>query len=327
MKIVVYDKLALGDGFISSITKSDISSRISMIAPHARVLEPSADRLADELIDTEIFLGYQKADVFLDAQQLRWIQSTSAGMEHLRNPELIARDLIITNASGVHAPAVVETAWALTLAVARNIPTFVRQQQEHLWKWGPLRDMDGAIAGVIGLGGIGQRYARIAKAFGMRVLAVDPHFQSNPQHVEELWKMDQLPRLLEQSDVVLISCPSTKETQHLLDREKLSLMKPTAILVNIARGGIADETALADALRAGRLAGAGLDVCETEPLPADSPLWDVPNLVLTPHCAGLSSHRTRRVTDLFCENLRRYTNGETLLNVIDPVKGYPIPTR
>ena len=134
--------------------------------------------------------------------------------------------------------------------------------------------------------------------------------------------MDRLHDLLKESDVVMISCPYTPETHHLINRERLALMKPTAILVNIARGGIVDESALSDALRSGKLAGVGTDVCETEPLPPESPLWDLPNLVITPHCAGLSNQRMRRLTEFFCENLKRFLAGQPLINLLDPNRLY-----
>lgn len=317
-KIVVYDPLGVVGGSAGAIRE---------FAPDAEVVAPPEDRLAGELADAEIFFGFHTPEVFRDAKQLKWIQSVAAGMERLLEPELVARGLLITNASGVHGPAVAEMAWALTLAVAQGLPLYFRQQHDHVWKHGPVTDLDGATAGIIGLGGIGRRYARVAAAFGMRVLAVDRHEPGKPAEVESLWGLDRLDDLLKQSDVVLVSCPYTPETKNLIDAERLAKMKPTAILVNIARGGIVDEAALIEALREGRLAGAGLDVCATEPLPADSPLWDTPNLVLTPHCAGLSTHRRQKLTEFFCENLRRYQVGEPLLNVIDQQKGYPVPGR
>ncbi len=315
-KIVIYDPLGLGDDLVAAIQET---------APEARVVVSPKDRVAAELSDAEIFFGFHTPEVFRHAEHLRWIQTTSAGMERLLEAELVERGLIITNACGVHGPAVSEMAWALTLAVARGLPTFFRQQQQHHWEHGPLYDLDGHTAGIIGLGGIGRRYAKVAAAFGMRVLAVDLHRPPKPDEVEDVWTLDRLDELLQSVDVLLISCPYSSETRGLINRERLARMKPTAILVNIARGGIVDEQALAEALRAGRLAGAGIDVCETEPLPAESPLWDVPNLVITPHCAGLSSHRARRLTEFFCENLRRYLAGEPLSNVIDQQKGYPVP--
>lgn len=317
-KIVLFDPLSSDDSAIEAIRK---------VAPEATVVVAEKERLADELTDAEIFFGYHTPEVFRGAGQLKWIQSIAAGVERMLEPELVERGLTITNASGIHAGPVSETAWALTLAVARGLPRYVRQQQDHHWEPGPPVDLDEATAGIIGLGGIGRRYARVASAFGMRVLAVDRHEPAKPDDVESLWGLERLEEMLEQSDFVLVSCPYTPETHHLINRARLARMKPTAILVNIARGGIVDEDALSEALREGRLAGAGLDVCETEPLPADSPLWEVPNLVITPHCAGLSAHRRRRLTEFFCENLRRYQAGEPLVNVIDQEKGYPVPGR
>jgi phosphoglycerate dehydrogenase-like enzyme len=316
MKIVLYDQFAWPPELVAQIRQA---------APQANVVAASQEDLADQLGDAEIFFGYHTPEVFAHAPRLRWIQASAAGLDRLLTRELRQKGVIITNASGVHAPAVAETAWALTLAIARGLPIFFGQQRAHVWKWAPLLDLDGATAGVVGLGGIGRRYARIAAALDMRVLAVDKHVTSKPAEVSQLWPTRHLPELLRQSDVVLLSCPYTPETYHLLNAERLALMKPGAILVNIARGGLIDETALADALRAGKLAGAGLDVCETEPLGPESPLWDVPNLVLTPHCAGLSRHRMRRLTEFFVENLRRYQAGQPLLNQVDQEKGYPVP--
>jgi phosphoglycerate dehydrogenase-like enzyme len=316
MKIVLHDQFPIGDDLLALVREA---------APGALVVVADRDRLPGELADAEIFYGYHSPEVFAHAPRLKWIQTSAAGLDKLLVPALVDRGLIISNASGIHATAVVETAWALTLAIGRCLHRYVQQQQQHTWKWGPLYDMFGGTAGIIGLGGIGKQYARVARSFDMRVIAVDPHLKAKPPDVAELWRMERLPELLAQSDVVLASCPYTPETRHLINRERLALMKPTAILVNIARGGIVDEVALADALRGEKLAGAGLDVTEIEPLPPDSPLWDVPNLVISPHCAGVSSHRMRKLIEFFCENLRRYQRGQALLNVVDQRKGYPVP--
>ena len=281
--------------------------------------------MAAELADAEVFYGFHEPAVFRTAERLRWIQTSSAGMDAILDEALVARELLITNASGVYAPQVAASAWALTLAIARGLPTFFRQQMEHVWEWGPIYALDGATAGIVGLGGIGRRYARIAAAFGMRVLAVDAHQPPKPDEVDEVWPMDRLEELLTAADVLMISCPSTRETHHLINRSGLAKMKPTGIVVNIARGGIVDEDALREALNEGRLAGAGLDVTETEPLPPDSPLWDTPNLIITPHCAGLSPQRDRNMTEFFCDNLRRYLAGQPLMNVVDQKRGYPVP--
>ena len=316
MKIVLHDQFPIGD---------DLLRLVQAAAPQTTVVVATKERLIQELADAEVFYGWHSPEVFAHAPRLRWIQSSAAGLDKLLTPEMIARRLIITNASGIHASAVAETAWALTLTVARGLHTYIRQQQSHVWNWTTLYDMFSGTAGIVGLGGIGRQYARVSRAFDMRVIAVDPHLTTKPADVAELWGMDRLPDLLRQSDVVLISCPYTPETHYLLNRDRLALMKPTAILVNIARGGIIDEAALAEALRAGRFGGAGLDVTEVEPLPPDSPLWDVPNLVISPHCGGVSSHRVRKLIEFFCENLKRYQAGQPLLNLVDQHKGYPVP--
>lgn len=316
-KIVAYDShLGIEDESVEAIQRT---------APDAEVVAPTKEDLATELAEAEIFYGYHSPEVFRAAKKLCWIQSVAAGLDAMVDEALIERDLTITNASGVHAPQVAETAWALTLARTRSLSTYFRHQQEHHWECSTHFDLDGATAGIIGLGGIGRRYARVAAAFGMRVLAVDAHEPPKPDTVEAVWSLDRLDELLAAADVVLISCPATKATHHLINAERLACMKPTAFLVNIARGDIVDEVALAESLRAGRIAGAGIDVCAREPLPPDSTLWDVPNLSITPHSAGLSPSRTRRLTEFFCQNLRRYLDDEPLLNVVDPRIGYPVP--
>src|SRR5262245_13043293 len=318
MKIVLHDQFPVGDELLSLVRSA---------APAATVVTADKEQLPDELRDAEIFYGFHLPEVFAHAPKLKWIQSSAAGLDKLLVPELIKRGLTITNASGIHAAAVAECAWALTLTIGRSLHNYVRQQQEHVWKWAPLIDMFGGTAGVIGLGGIGRQFARVARAFDMRVIAVDPHVCEKPDIIADLWPMSRLDDLLKESDVALISCPYTAETHYLINRTRLSLMKPTAILVNIARGGIVDEVALVDALRAGKLGGAGLDVTETEPLPPSSPLWDAPNLVISPHCGGVSSHRVRKLIEFFCENLRRYVAGRPLLNLVDQRRGYPVPVK
>ncbi len=315
MKIVMHDPLPL-DEYLAAIQDA---------APSAEIVVASKENLAEELRDAEIFFGFHSPEVFRQATKLRWIQATSAGIEALLEPELVKRGLIITNASGLYASPVAETGWALTLALFRRIPTFLRQQQEHRWEVQTPGDLDGSVAGIIGLGGIGRHYGRVAAAFGMRVVAVDRHQPPQPDFVESLWTMDRLNNLLEMSDVVLVSCPLWAESRHLINHETLGQMKPTAYLVNIARGGIVEENALLEALQSGQIAGAGIDVCETEPLPAESPLWEAPNLIITPHFAGFSGQRLRRLTKLFRENLQRYQSGERLANEVDQERGYPIP--
>lgn len=316
MKIVIADLLGFEDEHMAMLFEA---------AGDDTVAVPSEENLAGELAEAEVFFGYHSPEIFASAPKLKWIQTTSAGLDMILTPDVVERGLIVTNASGLHAPPVVETAWALTLAVSRCLDTFQRQQQQHLWEPRMPYDLNGRTAGIVGLGGIGRRYARIAAAFGMRVIAVDPHSPQKPDEVELLWGMDRLNDLVAEADVLMIACPATAETQGLIGPEQISLLKPTAILINIARGGIVDEPALIESLTEGRIIGAGLDVTKTEPLPADDPLWETPRLVLTPHIAGWSRDRSLRLIEFFCENLRRYRTGERLINVVDQSRGYPVP--
>ena len=286
---------------------------------------PDEEQLVAEMVDAEVFFGYHSPEVFLEAPNLKWIQTTSAGLDMMLTPEVIALGLQVTNASGLHAPPVVETAWALTLAVSRCLRHFNKCQDEHVWDQFVPWDLNGRTAGVVGLGGIGRRYARIAAAFGMRVIAVDLHSPQKPDEVESLWGLDRLNDLVAEADVLMIACPATSETQGLIGPEQIALLKPTAILVNIARGGIVDEPALIEALTEGRIVGAGLDVTKIEPLPASDPLWDTPRLVITPHIAGWSNDRSHNLVKFFCENMRRYKAGEPLQNLVDQQRGYPVP--
>ena len=316
-KIVVHNPLGMESLSLDAIRSA---------APDAQVVQASAADLTQELLDARVFFGFCDPSVFAKTPQLEWIQTSSAGLDAILTPELIARDLLITNASGVHAPQLAEAAWSMTLSLIRSLPLYHRQQRDHTWEWGPIDCLTGSTAGIIGLGGTGRRFADIAAAFGMRVLAVDPHTPPRPACVESIWGLERLDEMIAASKVLLIACPFTSETHQLLDERRLALLPDDAVLINIARGDIIDQNALISTLQSGRILGAGLDVTEIEPLPQDSPLWDLPNLVLTPHCAGASPHRNRRVSGLFCENLRRFQAGEPLLNLVDQQRGYPIPT-
>ena len=317
MKIVISDML----GF-----EEEHDAWIYEAAGDDTVVFPEGDEeLLAELPAAEVFFGYHSPEVFSVATNLKWMQTTSAGLDMMLTPEVRAMGLQVTNASGLHAAPVVETAWALTLAVSRYLKHFGQCQRDHVWDQFTPYDLNHRTAGVIGLGGIGRRYAKIAAAFGMRVIAVDKHVSEKPEEVEELWPLERLNDLCAEADVVMIACPATSETQGLIGAEQLALMKPTGIIINIARGGIIDEPALIECLNAGRIAGAGLDMTRIEPLPDDDPLWDTPRLVITPHIAGWSSDRSQSVVRFFCDNLRRYKAGEPLRNLVDQQLGYPVP--
>ncbi|MCH2201220.1 MAG: D-2-hydroxyacid dehydrogenase [Fuerstiella sp.] len=316
MKIVVFDPIGFKDEHLAML--------IDAAGDHTVVL-PAEQDLVSEMADAEVFIGYHTPEIFTPAPKLKWIQTAAAGLDMMLTPEVIKRGLIVTNASGLHAAPVVETAWALTLAVSRHLKTFHQDQNEHQWNPFIPDDLDGRTVGIVGLGGIGRRYARVAAAFGMRVIAVDRHSPPKPDEVESLQGLDKLNDLVAAADVLLVSCPATAETQGLIGPEQIGLLKPTAILINIARGGIVDEPALIECLTEGRIMGAGLDVTAVEPLPEDDPLWETPRLIITPHIAGWSGDRSKRLVEFFCDNLHRYRSGEPLRNLVDQSRGYPVP--
>jgi phosphoglycerate dehydrogenase-like enzyme len=285
------------------------------------------DELTAEIGDAEVFYGFPTADVLARGKALKWIQSPSAGVNFLQNmPELVQSDILLTNTRGAHGPSIGEHTFALLFALTRHLDLCLQAQHERRWAWGDIyytsHEIYQRTMGIIGYGAIGRSIAQRARGFEMNVLAVDAHPDPAAPFVDEVWGMDHLPELLRQSDVVVISAPLTDASYHLLGEQELALMKPSAYLIVVSRGGIVDENALAAALTSGAIAGAGIDVTEVEPLSADSQLWDAPNLIISPHTAGDSSEKEQRCVHILRENLIRYAAGETLVNVVDKERGY-----
>ena len=275
--------------------------------------------------EAEVILGHFKPAVCAAAPNLRWVQSFSAGMDKFLFPEIIERDEVaISNVAGLYASQGGEHAWALLLGLTRQIPLAVHNKDKRVWASEQVIEVAGMTVGMIGMGGFGMEIAKRAQGYDMQVIAIDPVRTEKPSFVHELkpTSTETLHDLLRRSDVVMMACPLTKETYHLISGPELALMKPTAYLINVTRGGIIDEPALVEALKAGQIAGAGLDVVEKEPLASDSPLWDAPNLILTPHRAGASQHRPRKIFEFFMQNLTRYLNGEQPINLVNKRKGY-----
>lgn len=305
-----------------------LCEQVRQAAPGARVVMSSMDEAPAVVGDADVIFGMYTEEIIRAARKVRWIQTTSAGMDMLMDiPGVREGRFKLSNASGLHALQVAEHAWALTAALFRGLHVYIRNQLACEWRGAPIRDLYGATAGIVGFGGIGRRYASLASGFDMRILAVDVQQSERPDYVDALWGTDRLEELLSQSDVVFIACPYTPQTERLIDARALRLMKNSAFLINTARGPIVDESALVDALRSAEIAGAGLDVFETEPLPDTSPLWEMGNVIITTHSAGVSSYRPQRTVDFFCENLRRFLAGEPLLNETDRNLGYPTPGR
>lgn len=233
---------------------------------------------------------------------------------------LVDTQVVVTNAAGLHATPLAEFVVFAMLYFARRWPRMVAEQRAHHWERCAIDTLERKTLGIIGLGQVGRAVARLAKPFGMRVIGT--RRSGAESGVDQVYPADQVATVLEQSDYVVLSVPQTSETIGLVGTRELAVLKPGAVLINIARGTIVDESALTEALRSGRLAGAALDVFTREPLPADSPLWDMPNVLVTPHSMSTACDENERLTDLFCDNLRRYLKGEPLRNQIDKVRGY-----
>jgi phosphoglycerate dehydrogenase-like enzyme len=295
------------------------------------VAAPHEIAFADGMRSAEILVGHGVTpEIFRSASQLKWIQAPSAGVGHLLFPDLVASPVILTNARGVHAEPMAEHVMAMMLALVRKIHRARDYQikgewaQDELWKEEPLLDeIGGRTLGIVGLGAIGQALAMRARAFGMRVIGLRRHAAGAlPGGVDEARGPDDLPWLLAQSDFVANCLPSTAKTKHLLDAPAFAAMKPGSYLFNVGRGSTIDEAAMIAALRAGRLAGVGLDVTDEEPLPASSPLYRMPQVLLTFHVAGASRRFWDRAAGLFEDNVERYLDGRPLVNVVDKKEGY-----
>jgi phosphoglycerate dehydrogenase-like enzyme len=253
---------------------------------------------------------------------LRWIHTISIGVNHVLFPFLVTSDIVLTNARGVYDTSVAEMVMAYMLTVVKELPAFRNLQVEHRWQKVFLQELDGRTVGIVGFGGIGQRVAQLARPFGVRIVATRRRPECGSQLADQILPHDRLHELMAQSDFVVVALPLTDCTYHLIDARVLAHAKPGAWLINVARGAIVDEPALVRALQKGQLGGACLDVFEEEPLPENSPLWDLPNVIITPHTSGLSPQLYERSADLFLTNLSRYVAGEPLLNVVDKALGY-----
>lgn len=301
----------------------------------AFVLVQGRDALREAVLahpETDVVCSFYPPEELLSiAPNLRWIALPSAGADHVLRNGLVKMDgPIVTTSSGIHATPIGEFVLSMMLMWVRHWPQLSKLQRAGAWpdheRWLALggHELSGATLGVIGLGAIGRYIARLGRAFGMRVVATrrsaSPD-QTDPD-ADTLVPPDHLDDLLTASDFVIVSVPSTPQTRQLIGAHEFHAMRRNAFLINISRGSTVDEAALIAALTDGDIGGAGLDVFATEPLPADSPLWRLPNVIISPHLAGNTDQYSRRFTDLFLENLARFRAGEPMRNVVDVTRGY-----
>ena len=297
------------------------------------------DTISDDIRDADVVVSWSiKAEQLQTATRLRWIHSTAAAIHQLMIPEIVQSDIIVTNARSVHGPVVAEHVLAQMFALAKRFPSAMRMQRSHHWgqedmthEQPPIRELRDCTLGLIGVGSIGSHVAAIAAAIGMRVFAVRANPQkgidwlpaSDPTRSQHrLYGPEDIHRVLADSDFVVISAPVTPATKHLIDASALASMKSDAYLINVARGALVDEAALVAALREKKIGGAALDVFEEEPLPANSPLWDFDNVLITPHQAGIAHKLWERQYALFSQNLYRFLAGAPLIGVVNKKVGY-----
>ena len=283
-----------------------------------------------EIADTQVLFAVRFSPEDLQvARQLKWLHLASAGATHVLFPEMMASDVVITNSRGLHGIPIAEHILGVMIMLSRKLHVAYRYQLEGIW---PRREMFdvyptfselyGGTAGIIGLGGIGMAVAERVKAMGMRVIATKRTIEQLPACVDEVLETEGLPHLLQESDFVIIAAPLTPETTGLIGEHELRLMKSTASIINVGRGPIIQQPVLIRALKEGWIAGAGLDVTDPEPPEADSELFRLPNVILTPHYSGLRSNYWTHATDVFRPNLGKFLRGEPLNNVVDKQGGY-----
>lgn len=269
-------------------------------------------------------------DILQRAPKLQWTQLTSAGADRLMERDLVQSGRVtVTTASGIHAVPIGEYVIGAMIAFAKGFPRAFRGQQESTWRPYIAAELEGATVGILGLGAIGKNVARLARAFGMRVIATRRSQMKRTSgadagfpDVDEMFAASEISALLGECDYVVVAVPLTEESRHMIGEKELAAMKRSAVIVNIARGSVIDQHALIEAVKNGVIGGAALDVTDPEPLPPDSELWRLDNVMITPHISGGTPRYMDRAIELFCDNLRRYLDGAPLRNVIDTARGY-----
>ncbi len=288
---------------------------------------PDAEQRWVELLESaEILFDFgplAMADRLPAWPRLRWIQATSAGVGQLAKRAGLTqrRDIVVTTASGVHARPLAEFAVLAMLVFGKDVLRYQAEQRARVWRRHAGEEMTGKVAAVVGAGRIGREVARLLRALDVHVIGVVRTLRERAAadvNADEVAAIDDLDAILPRVDAVVLATPHTPDTEGLLDARRIALLPERAIVVNIARGDVVDETALADALAAGRLRGAALDVFTTEPPPDTSPFWDLPNVLVSPHSASTVADENDRIVEIFCENLRAYLAGRPLRNVLDP---------
>jgi D-3-phosphoglycerate dehydrogenase len=306
-------------------------AQLAAAAPGAEIVDAGQERIAELLPTADIFCGHAKVPVPWDdvvrSGRLRWIQSSAAGLDHCLVPSVVASDITVTSASGVLANQVADHTIALLTGILRDLPTYFRAQQKREFIRRPTRDLHGARIGIIGMGRNGRRLAEVLSVFRTTIVATDwwAGEMKKPPQVAELLPADAVDEILPRIDILILAAPLTDQTNGMIDARRLALLPHGAIVINVARGPLVVTEDLIAALESGHIGGAGVDVTEPEPLPPESRLWDLPNVIITPHVGGQAASRIDDMTDFIAENIRRYRTGNPLVNLVDKRLGFPLP--
>lgn len=304
---------------------------LQQAAPNATFINAGQEGIAQEIMKADVFLGHAKVPVDWDAVvkqgRLQWIQSSAAGLDHCLVPSVVESDIPVCSASGLFANQVAEQTFALLFGVLRGLPTFFRQMQTKEFVRRPTNDLHGKTVGIIGLGGNGRRLAKVLAPFRVKILATDYYPDNQPAEVQQLLPHTQLHEVARQSDILILTLPLNESTHHCINGSVFDVMKKGSFLINVARGQVVDEAALVERLQSGHIAAAGVDVTEVEPLPTNSPLWNLPNVIITPHVGAQAACRVDDTTRMICDNLKRFLAKEPLFNLVDKRLGFPHPSK
>lgn len=299
---------------------------LAAAAGHEMVFHVKNAVTQEDLKKADIILGNLNDPKSLSlCENLKWIQLNNAGTEGYCEPGVLPEGALLANSTGAYGLAISEHMIGCLFELRKKLHLYYRNQLAHEWKSeGFVGVVEGSVVLVIGLGDIGSSFARKMKGLGCTVIGVKRRPGEKPEWVDELYSMDMLERLLPRADVVAMSLPGNPSTYHVLNRERIALLKENAVVINVGRGKAIDTNALSDALYAGKIAGAALDVTDPEPLPADHPIWDAPNALITPHISGgfALPETLEQIVELFAQNLKRHLAGEALENLVDLTTGY-----
>lgn len=315
--------MAIDTLHITNLPAELFAERVARDFPDMKIVSVMGEEaLIAAAPDMEALLAYHPArGHWAKASKLRFIQTVGAGVDAVLPAPDLSRNVKIANARGVHAVQMGEFALAMMLHFCKDMPRITRQQSEKAWEMFFAPSLSGTTCGILGLGAIGEAIAERAKFLGMRVIGTQRTPKAS-EHVEAVYPPEETDKVVAEADYLIIVLPLTDATRGMMDSALLAKMKPDAVLINLARGGVVDETALLEALRGGKIQGAAMDVFAEEPLPADNPLWDAPNLLITPHMAAVSDKYIPMVTEILIDNLHRLDSGEPLRNEIDRDRGY-----